>query len=131
MNIAEETEKYRDEVIALRRDFHQNPELGFNEYRTAEVIEAYLQNLGLDTRRAGGAEKRNVSHARPQVTGLPIALFFPGIAHLLPFYRRSNEPGMVARPRAAQHSPSFSSGRPSSMLAEPRLGSPLLPRLCR
>jgi len=51
MNIAEETEKYRDEVIALRRDFHQNPELGFNEYRTAEVIEAYLQNLGLDTRR--------------------------------------------------------------------------------
>ncbi len=43
--------KIIDEVIALRRDFHANPELGFEEYRTAEKIEEYLQALGIKTER--------------------------------------------------------------------------------
>jgi len=51
MSISDQIKKYRDEVIALRQDFHQHPELGFEEYRTAEVIETYLHNLGLTTNR--------------------------------------------------------------------------------
>lgn len=51
MSISGQIKKCRDEVIALRRDFHQHPELGFEEYRTAEVIEAYLHTLGLATNR--------------------------------------------------------------------------------
>jgi amidohydrolase len=51
MRIPDQIEPYRDEVIALRRDFHRYPELGFEEFRTAEVIESYLQALGLTTRR--------------------------------------------------------------------------------
>ncbi len=39
------------ELIDLRRDFHRHPELGFEEYRTAETIESYLGKLGLNTRR--------------------------------------------------------------------------------
>ncbi|PLX95118.1 MAG: amidohydrolase [Desulfuromonas sp.] len=39
------------EVITLRRDFHMHPELGFKEHRTAQVIETYLQNIGLETER--------------------------------------------------------------------------------
>lgn len=39
------------ELIDLRRDFHMYPELGFQEFRTAEKIEAYLQNLGFETCR--------------------------------------------------------------------------------
>ena len=39
------------ELVALRRDFHAHPELGFQEYRTAEVVEQYLQELGLTTIR--------------------------------------------------------------------------------
>ncbi|MFW6055441.1 MAG: M20 metallopeptidase family protein, partial [Thermodesulfobacteriota bacterium] len=39
------------ELVALRRDFHAHPELGFQEYRTAECIERYLQDLGLTTKR--------------------------------------------------------------------------------
>ena len=49
--ISEQIETYRDELVALRRGFHKHPELGFEEYRTAKVIESYLQDLGLTTQR--------------------------------------------------------------------------------
>jgi amidohydrolase len=51
MQISDQIDECRDDLIALRRDFHRHPELGFEEYRTAEVIESYLQKLGLTTRR--------------------------------------------------------------------------------
>jgi len=51
MRIHDQIKACREEVIALRRDFHQHPELGFQEFRTAEVIEAYLETLGLGPRR--------------------------------------------------------------------------------
>lgn len=54
MQISDQIQQYRDELIALRRDFHQHPELGFQEHRTAGVVEAYLQDLGLTTRRVAG-----------------------------------------------------------------------------
>jgi amidohydrolase len=39
------------ELLSLRRDFHKHPELGFEEHRTAGVVENYLKNLGLDPQR--------------------------------------------------------------------------------
>ena len=54
MQIFDQIESYRDELIALRRDFHQHPELGFEEHRTAEIVESYLKDLGLATRRVAG-----------------------------------------------------------------------------
>lgn len=51
MSIAKEIEMCREELIALRRDFHKYPELGFEEHRTATVVETYLQALGLVTER--------------------------------------------------------------------------------
>jgi amidohydrolase len=36
-----------EEVIALRRDFHQYPEIGLKEVRTAEIVADYLEKLGL------------------------------------------------------------------------------------
>jgi amidohydrolase len=50
-HISGQIESCRGELIALRRDFHRHPELGFEEHRTARVIEAYLQDLGLATHR--------------------------------------------------------------------------------
>lgn len=35
------------EVVAVRRDLHAHPELGFSEHRTTEVIVAHLQSFGL------------------------------------------------------------------------------------
>ena len=42
------------EVVKLRRDFHAHPELGFQEHRTASVVEDYLKGLGIPTRRVCG-----------------------------------------------------------------------------
>jgi amidohydrolase len=40
----------KDELVALRRDFHQHPELGFEEVRTSGVVTGYLEGLGLKPR---------------------------------------------------------------------------------
>jgi amidohydrolase len=37
-----------DKVIALRRDFHRHPELGFEETRTAAIVAERLRELGYD-----------------------------------------------------------------------------------
>ncbi len=42
------------ELIALRRDFHMYPELGMEEHRTAGIVEAYLNDLGLEVSRVCG-----------------------------------------------------------------------------
>lgn len=39
------------EIVRLRRDFHQHPELSFVEHRTSECIHEYLSGLGLEVVR--------------------------------------------------------------------------------
>ncbi|NUP98392.1 MAG: amidohydrolase [Armatimonadetes bacterium] len=39
-----------DEVVTLRRDLHQHPELAFEEYRTAALVAERLRSLGLEPR---------------------------------------------------------------------------------
>ncbi|PKL10279.1 MAG: amidohydrolase, partial [Spirochaetae bacterium HGW-Spirochaetae-8] len=36
------------ELLALRRDFHAHPELGFQEFRTSRKIEQFLKSLGME-----------------------------------------------------------------------------------
>ena len=54
MAISTETLELKDELIKIRRDLHAHPELGFEEYRTAGVIEEQLRALGLEPRRVAG-----------------------------------------------------------------------------
>jgi amidohydrolase len=42
------------EMVALRRDLHRHPELGFQEYRTAGIIAAKLNALGLEVQQGVG-----------------------------------------------------------------------------
>lgn len=44
----------KESVIAWRRDFHQNPELGFEEKRTADIVASHLERLGLEVTRGIG-----------------------------------------------------------------------------
>jgi amidohydrolase len=37
-------------VVAWRRDFHQNPELGNREVRTAKIVADHLRSLGIDVK---------------------------------------------------------------------------------
>ncbi|RZI98201.1 MAG: amidohydrolase [Brevundimonas sp.] len=41
-------------VVAWRRDFHANPELGFSETRTAAAVAEHLRSLGLEVRTQVG-----------------------------------------------------------------------------
>lgn len=46
---------WENDAIALRRDFHIHPEIGFNEHRTAGIVAARLRQLGLEvTEGVGG-----------------------------------------------------------------------------
>jgi amidohydrolase len=46
--VAAATDKIEARVIAWRRDFHQNPELGNREVRTARIVAEHLRALGFD-----------------------------------------------------------------------------------
>ncbi|MGL5151501.1 MAG: M20 metallopeptidase family protein [Clostridium sp.] len=37
----------KDELIAIRRDFHENPEIGFEEFRTSQKIKDFLEYEGI------------------------------------------------------------------------------------
>ncbi len=50
MDIKEEVLSLKDELVSLRRDFHKHPELGFNEKRTAGIVENYLKDCGLEVK---------------------------------------------------------------------------------
>ncbi|MBW1777519.1 MAG: hypothetical protein JRJ54_07995 [Deltaproteobacteria bacterium] len=51
MDISRHLMRYQDELIALRRDFHQHPELGMQEFRTAEKVADYLNACGMEVAR--------------------------------------------------------------------------------
>ena len=46
--IAQLTNAVTPEIIALRRDFHQHPELGFEEFETGKKVANFLANLGIE-----------------------------------------------------------------------------------
>lgn len=48
MKLKEEIAAIEQEVIEIRRDIHRHPELGRQEFRTSQLVEDYLNELGLD-----------------------------------------------------------------------------------
>lgn len=48
LKVKEEITLLLDELIALRRDFHMHPELGYQEFRTSKIVYEYLSNLGME-----------------------------------------------------------------------------------
>lgn len=49
-----EAESLRDQLVAIRRDLHMHPELGFQEYRTANVVAEQLGTLGYEVQTGVG-----------------------------------------------------------------------------
>jgi amidohydrolase len=75
-------EKIEQKVISWRRDFHEHPELGNHEFRTAEIIAKHLKSLGIDVKtgvaKTGvvgvlkGGKPGPVVALRADMDGLPV-----------------------------------------------------------
>ena len=80
--IAANASKIEQKVIAWRRDFHEHPELGNHETRTAEIIAKHLQSLGIEVKtgvaKTGvvgilkGGKPGPVVALRADMDGLPV-----------------------------------------------------------
>ena len=66
--IRREADELLPQLVEWRRDFHRHPELGFQEVRTAGVVAAHLQALGLEV--SAGVGKTGVI-AMVEPDGLP------------------------------------------------------------
>lgn len=44
----------QDQLVTFRRDLHQHPELGMEEFRTADLVAEHLRNLGVEVRTGVG-----------------------------------------------------------------------------
>lgn len=85
------------DVVAIRRDVHRHPEAGFQEKRTADLIERKLSAAGIEHRRIAGTGVLATIHgakpgktilARADIDGLPVTEL-----NEVPY--RSQVPGMM------------------------------------
>lgn len=98
VNFLQEAEALFDEMVAIRRDFHQYPEIGFEEYRTSQIVAEHLRQLGLEVQtglgQTGVVGLLEGAHDGPTILlrfdmdGLPI-----DEANQLPYVSRN--PGMM------------------------------------
>jgi hippurate hydrolase len=91
---------YQDELVAMRRDLHAHPEIGFEEERTSSIVAERLMSWGIEVHRglgktgvvgvlrSGSGNARRIGlradmDALPihETTGLPFASQSPGRMH--------------------------------------------------
>jgi amidohydrolase len=75
-------DKIEEKCIAWRRDIHEHPELGNNEYRTAKLIADHLRSLGIEVKEGvaktgvigilNGAKPGPCIALRADMDGLPV-----------------------------------------------------------
>ncbi len=80
--LAQKADAIKQKVIAWRRDFHEHPELGNQEVRTAGIIAAHLKSLGLEVKEKvavtgvvgilRGGKPGPVVALRADMDGLPV-----------------------------------------------------------
>jgi hippurate hydrolase len=71
--LAEIEENFAEKIVALRRDIHREPELGFDTGKTAEKVLAAIEGLPLEV-ETGVAENGIVATLRGEVEGPTVAL---------------------------------------------------------
>jgi amidohydrolase len=54
VDLKEEIKNLSDEVISIRREIHEYPELGFQEFKTASLIKNYLDLLNIEVSNIAG-----------------------------------------------------------------------------
>lgn len=82
VKVSQAADKIETKVIEWRRDFHQHPELGNSEVRTAAIVAKHLQSLGIEVKtgvaKTGvvgilkGGKPGPVVALRADMDGLPV-----------------------------------------------------------
>lgn len=98
--ILESCRNHYEDIVAIRRDIHQHPELGFDLPRTSNLVAEELQRLGIETRtgigQSGvvgditvpGANRRIAIRAdmdalpMQEESNVPFKSIYPGRAHM-------------------------------------------------
>lgn len=80
--LTQKADALKSKVIAWRRDFHEHPELGNQEFRTAEIVAKHLKSLGIDVQEKvaytgvvgilKGGKPGPVVALRADMDGLPV-----------------------------------------------------------
>ena len=94
MDINKRVEEIYDELVEIRRDFHKNPELSQNEFRTQEKIREYLNNWGIENYVC--ADTGVVGIIRGKNSGKTIGI--RGDIDALPILEKSNVPYCSVNP---------------------------------
>ena len=90
-------EEIKEHIILIRHDIHQHPETAYQETRTAQVIETFLDEIGVPSQRCVGtgvvavigSKEANAVGLRsemdalptPDLSGLPYSSVNNGISH--------------------------------------------------
>lgn len=53
MNILPVISNFTNQMEDIYKDFHQNPEIGFEEVRTSKIVAQYLTDFGVDEVHTG------------------------------------------------------------------------------
>jgi amidohydrolase len=97
--VIDRARQYQDELVAIRHDIHAHPELGLEEYRTADLVARKLEEWGIEVHRGIGKTgvvgvlRNGNGHAAiglradmdalpmQEATGLPYASTIPNRMH--------------------------------------------------
>jgi len=90
-------EEIKEHIILIRHDIHQHPETAYREKRTAQVIETFLDEIGVPSQRCAGTGVAAVIGSKedhviglrsemdalptPDLSGLPYSSVNNGISH--------------------------------------------------
>src|ERR1700761_3489632 len=71
--VSKKADALEQKVIAWRRDFHEHPELGNHEVRTADIVAKHLKSLGIEV-QTGVAHTGVVGVLKGEKPGPVVAL---------------------------------------------------------
>lgn len=71
--VAERARQIHERIVEQRRDFHRHPELGYQEFRTSQIVAEWLTALGIEV-RTGVAQTGVVGRLRGARAGRTVAL---------------------------------------------------------
>lgn len=94
-------EEIFQEVVAIRRDLHQYPEIEFDVERTAKIVAEYLERLGLNVRRNVGKNGVVADLKCPHPTNKTIA--FRADMDALPIQEENNEIEYLSKLKGKAH----------------------------